>query len=113
MTATSSGADLQQLMAIADRYARTLVANAGPPSTALLIERAGELDIVLLVGQDRATAAQVRRLLAQHQATSAALLVETRLTSGDATHPGVCILGEAADGTIDERRYRVRPCGWK
>src|SRR5438045_686239 len=54
MTATSSGADLQQLMMIAELYARKLAADAGPPPRVLMLERAGELDFVTLDGRDRA-----------------------------------------------------------
>jgi len=112
MTTTSNGgADLQALMAIADRYARRLAADAGAPAMVLLVERAGDLDIVMLDGDGRDVVPQVRLRLARSGATSAALLVEAPMTPDGATHDGFWILGEGIDGTTARRRYRVRPCG--
>ena len=100
---STGGADLQALMAIADRYARRLVADASSPSAVLLVERAGELDVTMLDGEGRDVALQVRHLLEQSGATSAALLL-------DASPAGFWIFGECIDGTTATRRYRVRPC---
>jgi hypothetical protein len=108
MTTMSRGADLQRLMAIAELYAHKLVA-AGPPAMVLLIEHAGALDVTVLDGAVRDAAAEARRLLARHQATSAALLLETPGTPGEARDAVFCILGETVEGLTDERRYRVHP----
>ena len=91
-------------MAIADRYARRLVADASSPPAVLLVERAGALDVVMLDGEGRAVDLQARHLLGQSGATSAALLL-------DASPAGFWILGERIDGATARRRYRVRPCG--
>jgi hypothetical protein len=111
MTATSSGADLQQLMMIAELYARKLVADAGPPARALMLERDGELDFVVLPGQERDAADQARHLLARHQATSAALLFEVEVTGMGIEPPVFCIMGESHEGTTATQRYRVRRRG--
>jgi hypothetical protein len=110
-TMSNGGADLQALMAIADRYARRLAADAGAPAMVLLVERAGDLDVVMLDGDGRDVVPQARLLLARSGATSAALLVDAPMTPDGATHDGFWILGEGIDGTMARRRYRVRPCG--
>ena len=94
MTATSSGADLQQLMTIADRYARKLVADTGHLAGVLLIEHTGDLEIVVLEGDDQDVARQARRLLARYQATSAAVLFSTQVTPMGDTGEVFCILGD-------------------
>ena len=106
----SRGADLQRLMVIADLYARKLAAGAGPPRV-LMLERDGELEVVVLDGPDRDAAAEARRQLAQRRATSAALLFQGEATLGDAVHTVFCILGETDEGATVARRYRVRPIG--
>jgi hypothetical protein len=111
MTATSDRPDLRRLMAIADRYARKLVAGAAPPPRVLLLERGGELDVVMLDGPARDAAASVRRLLERHRATSAALMVELRGLPNGPVEGAFCILGETVEGAMEERRYRMRPCG--
>jgi hypothetical protein len=109
MTATSSGADLRQMMMIAERYARTLAADAGSPPRVLMFERDGELDFAALDGQDRDAATQARRLLAQRGATSAVLLFESEDALGGDGHAVFCILGETNEGETAARRYRVHP----
>jgi hypothetical protein len=123
MTATSYAPDLRRLMAIADRYARKLVADAGPPCVVLLIERDGELDIVTLDDPGRGSAARARGLIAHRRATSAALLVEVRTASigraadtvvrllGEPVDTVFCIVGETVEGVRDERYFRVHRCG--
>jgi hypothetical protein len=111
MTTSHDGADLQALMAIADRYARRLVADAGSPAAVLLIERAGDLEVVVLDDEGWGVVPQVRLLLARAGATSAALLVEAPAPPVGAAKTGFCILGEGIDGTTARRHYRVRPCG--
>jgi hypothetical protein len=112
MTTTShDGAALQALMAIADRYARRLVADAGSPVAVLLLEQAGDLEVVVLDDEGWAVVPQVRLLLAHAGATSAALLVEAPAPLAGAAKTGFWILGEGIDGTTARRRYRVRPCG--
>src|SRR6185436_19374055 len=85
--------------------------DAGAPAMVLLVERAGDLDIVMLDGDGRDVVPQVRLRLARSGATSAALLVDAPMTPDGATHDGFWILGEGIDGTTARRRYRVRPCG--
>src|SRR6185436_15090090 len=85
--------------------------DAGAPAMVLLVERAGDLDIVMLDGDGRDVVPQVRLRLARSGATSAALLIEAPMTPDGATHDGFWILGEGIDGTTARRRYRVRPCG--
>jgi hypothetical protein len=111
MIATSSGADLQQLMTIAELYARKLVAEAGPPARALMLERDGEFDFVVLAGQERDAADQARRLLALHGVTSAALLFEVQAAGVGIEPPVFCILGESREGATAAQRYRVRRRG--
>ena len=123
MTATSCSPDLRRLMAIADRYARNLVADAGSPCAVLLIERGGELEIVMLDDPGRGSAARARGLIAHHRATSAALLLEVRAAAigwaadtvvrilGEPVHTVFCIVGETIEGVRDERYFRVRRCG--
>jgi hypothetical protein len=111
MTTSHGGADLQALMAIADRYARRLVADAGSPAAVLLIERAGDLEVVVLDDEGWGVVPQVRLLLARSGATSAALLVEVPAPPAGAANTGFWILGEGIDGATARRRYRVRPCG--
>src|SRR5687767_6501237 len=108
MTATSYLPDLRRLMAIADLYARKLVTEVVPPDGVLLIERAGELDVVMLDGSG-CGAAMVRCLLASHEATSAALLVAAWGLPLGSTDMVICILGETIEGVTDERCYRVHP----
>jgi len=123
MTVTSYAMDLQRLMAIADGYARRLVADAGPSCAVLLIERAGDLDVVTLDDLGRGFVARARGLIAYHRATSAALLVEVRTASigraadtvirllGEPVDTVFCIVGETIEGVRDERYFRVRRCG--
>jgi len=112
MTTTSNGgAALQALMAIADRYARRLAADASSPSAVLLVERAGELDVVVLEDEGYDVISQVRLLLGRSGATSAALLIEPSTISSGPSDPGFWILGESIDGATVRRHYRVRPCG--
>jgi hypothetical protein len=108
MTATSGGADLQQLMMIGDLYARKLVADAGPPSRILMLERAGALDCVVLDREDRDPATRVRHLLTQHRATSAVLLFEAETVVAGAVQTVFCVLGETVEGETAGRHYRVR-----
>jgi hypothetical protein len=95
-------------MMIADLYAHKLVSDVGPPSRMLMLERDGELDCVILDGRDRDAAAQARRLLAQHRATSAVLLFEVEATGTGVESAVFCILGESNEGTTSALRYRVR-----
>ena len=112
MTTTSNGgADLRALMAIADRYARRLAAEVSSPPAVLLVERAGELEIVALDGEGRDVLPQVRLLLGRSGAGSAALLTEAPASQRGANGAGFWIFGESSDGTTARRRYRVRPCG--
>jgi hypothetical protein len=90
-------------MAIADRYARRLVADTHAPVAVLLVERAGELDVVMLDGVGPDAIPRVRLLLGQSGATSAAVLV-------DLSPAAFWIFGESVEGTTARRRYRVRPC---
>jgi len=110
-TMSSGGADLQALMAIADRFARRLAMVPGTPVAALLLERAGALDIVMLDGEGRDVIPHVRLLLAQSGATSAALLLEVPAASMATIDAGFWIIGESIEGMVARRRYRVRPCG--
>jgi hypothetical protein len=103
MTTSNGGAALQALMAIADRYARRLVASPDAPMAVLLIERAGDLDVVMLGDEPTDAIAEIRLLLGQSGATSAALLVEVAPAA-------FWIFGESIDGTTARRRYRIRPC---
>ena len=99
MTTTSSGgADLQALMAIADRYARRLVADEGPTPTVLLVERAGELDVVVLDGEGYDVIPQVRLLLGRSGASSAALLIETPAAATGIGGTEFWIVGESIEG---------------
>jgi hypothetical protein len=110
MTTTSTGgADLQALMAIADRYARRLVADTPAPVAVLLVERAGELDVVMLDGEGLEVIPQVRLLLGQLGATSAALLIELTSLQRGSSGAAFWIFGESSDGTTARRRYRFRP----
>jgi len=112
MTTTSNGgADLRALMAIADHYARRLVADAASPSPVLLVERVGALDIVVLDGDGRDIVPRIRLLLGHSGASSAALLIEPTTLQGAPSDPGFWIFGEGIDGTMARRRYRIRPCG--
>jgi hypothetical protein len=104
MTMSSNGgAALQALMAIADRYARTLVASPDAPMAVLLIERAGDLDVVMLDEEPTDAIAQVRLSLGHSGATTAALLVEVAPAA-------FWIFGENVEGMTARRRYRIRPC---
>jgi hypothetical protein len=106
----SSAADLPRLMALAGHYARQLVAAANTPPEVLLIEHHGDLDIVML-DRPEPNVAVLRRLLAQHEATSAVLLVDVDSFVGGQGYHQFSIVGETRDGARDERHYRVRPCG--
>jgi len=108
MTVTSSGADLQRLMMIADLYARKLAADAGPPSRILMLERDGELDCVVLDGEDPDPDARVRRLLSLHGATAAVLLFEAETVIAGVVQTVFCVLGETVEGETAAQRYRVR-----
>jgi hypothetical protein len=103
-------ADLARLMALAGHYARQLVAAAYTPSEVLLIEHHGDLDIVML-DDPEPNVAVLRRLLAEHEATSAVLLVDVDSVVGEQGNHQFSIVGETRDGVRDERHYRVRPCG--
>jgi hypothetical protein len=107
MTATSNGADLQQLMMIADRYAHKLVADAAPPARVLMLVRDGEIECVILDDPDRHPAAQVRRLLAERRATLAAVLFEAEHVVAGVARTVFCILGETDEGSTAVRHYRV------
>jgi hypothetical protein len=112
MTMTSNrGAGLQALMAVAELYARRLVADPGPPPPVLLLERAGDLDVVVLDGEGYDVIPQVRLLLGRSGANSAALLVETPAAATGTGGTEFWIVGESLDGATARRRYRVRPCG--
>jgi hypothetical protein len=103
----SSGAVLQQLMVIADLYARKLAADAGPPFGVLVFERDGELACTMLDAKDQELADQVRCLLAQCQATSAVVLVGTEIVVEGIAQRVVCSIGETDEGMTAVRRYRV------
>jgi hypothetical protein len=103
-------ADLARLMALAGHYARQLVAAAHTPPEVLLIEHHGDLNIVML-DRPEPNVAVLRRLLAEHEATSAVLLVDVDSIVGGQGHHQFSIVGETRDGARDERHYRVRPCG--
>jgi hypothetical protein len=110
MTTTSNGgADLRALMAIADRYARRLVADTNAPVAVLLVERAGELDVVMLDGEGAEAIPQARLLLARTEATSAALLIDLAPAPPELTSAAFWIFGESIDGATARRRYRFRP----
>jgi hypothetical protein len=98
-------------MTIADRYARRLASGASSPAAVLLVERAGELDVVVLDGEGYDVIPQVRLLLGRSGATSSALLVELPDPSAGITRAGFWILGESLDGAMVRRCYRIRPCG--
>jgi hypothetical protein len=102
--------DLPRLMDLAGHYARQLVAAANTPPEVLLIEHHGDLDIVLL-DHPEPNVAVLWRLLAQHEATSAVLLVDVDSVIGGPGNHQFSIVGETREGTRDERHYRVRPCG--
>lgn len=110
-TMSNGGTALQALMAIADRYAHRLVAGADAPTAVLLIERAGDLDVVMLDGERQGVVPRVRLLLARSKATSAALLVEAPAAATEAGGAELWIVGESHTGETAGRRYRVRPCG--
>jgi hypothetical protein len=103
MTTSNGGAALQALMAIADRYARRLVSSPDAPMAVLLIERAGDLDVLMLDDEPSGAIAQVRLFLGHSGATTAALLVEVAPAA-------FWIFGESIEGTTARRRYRIRPC---
>jgi hypothetical protein len=110
MTTTSNGgADLQALMAIADRYARRLAAEASSPVAVLLVERAGELDVVMFDGEAEDIIHRVRLLLGQSGASSAALLIEPTPIQRGSSGATFWIFGERIDGATARRRYRFRP----
>jgi hypothetical protein len=111
MGATAGTATLARLMAITDLFARRLVADSESPAGVLLIERDGELQIVMLNGSERDVAVKARRQLAQQHATSAALIVNARAPSADRVEERWYVLGETDEGAASERGYRVRPCG--
>jgi hypothetical protein len=111
METTAGVANLERLMAITDLFARRLVADRESPAGVLLIERDGELQIVMLEGSERDVATKARRQLAQEHATSAALIVNARTPTDDRIEERWYVLGETEEGVASDRGYRVRPWG--
>lgn len=103
----------EQLMEIADRYARHLSGNpekAMPPGVVML-ERDGKLHTVLCDGSPRELAATTRDLVVRHHVTSVALIVRVEAAtpaSGPTVGDSVYVFGETAEGASEERRYRVQ-----
>jgi hypothetical protein len=108
MTTMSSGAVLERLMVIAGLYAHKLAADAGPPSSVLILERDGELACAILDGWGQDLATQVRGLLARGRATSAVVVVRAQTVVAGTVQSVYCILGETDEGGVAVRRYRAR-----
>jgi hypothetical protein len=111
MEATAGLATLERLMAITDLLVRRLATDREPSAGVLLIERAGELQIVKLDGSERDVAAKARRQLVEQQATSAALIVTVRTSVTGRLEERWYVLGETEEGAASDRGYRVRPWG--
>jgi len=103
--------DLHQLMTVAELCARKPITDPGESPVVLLIEHDGELDIMVLGIPCFTTAVRVRQLIAEHRATSAAVVVETTTSTTGRVQTVVYVHGETADGAISEWRYRVRTVG--
>jgi hypothetical protein len=111
MIEVSSPSALSPLMSIADRYARQLMAQASLTTGVLLIERDGQLDIIRLDDEHGNMITTAQRLLTEHGATSAALLLEVSPSVDDLGGGILCIFGGSVAGETAERRYRIRGCG--
>jgi hypothetical protein len=98
-------------MFITDRFARRLVADKDLPAGVLLIERGGDLQVEILTGSERDVAVETRRQLAQQHATSATLIVRSRIPSNGLIEERCYVFGETEEGESNDRGYRVRPCG--
>jgi hypothetical protein len=105
-----SPAELRQLMDLADRYARQLVAAADPPPGVLLLAQAGDLAVVALAGPDP-DVRTLPRLLAQRRPSSAVLVAAAAGALGGTEVDVVVVVGETSDGLRAARRFRVRACG--
>ena len=107
---TRSRCELRQLTDLAERYARRLVVTADPPAGVLLLVEHDDLVIVALDGPDP-DVRTLPRLVAKHDASSAAVVVAAQGALGGVDGGVVHVVGETVDGLRDERRFRVRPCG--
>lgn len=100
----------ERLMGIADQYARHLSGGRTRhlPQGVLLLEREGKLHTVVLGGSQHELARMTRELVLRHRVTSAALILSLPTIEGGDEDDRLYILGESAEGEVDERRYRVR-----
>jgi len=111
MTQSACQSRFEQLMEIADRFARHLSGDREKdlPPGVLLLERDGQLHTVVFDGTHRELAATARDMVTRHHVTSVALIVTVKASQPDESSDTLYVLGETAEGSVAERRYRVQP----